>query len=920
MPRKPKTKKCPECNAINPINSSFCRKCGTQISGSRKVYVSKTDTIQATVRELTTGSTFAGRYQVIEKLAKGGMGIVYKVYDKKINEKIALKLINVDTETDQETIKRFKNELKLARKISHRNVCRMYYLGEERGLNYITMEFVPGEDLKSSLIRMGPLGAAKAIFIAKQICEGLAEAHGLGVVHRDLKPQNIMVDRKGNARIMDFGIARSLRAEGITDTGVVIGTAEYMSPEQVEGKEVDQRSDIYSLGVIMYEMATGKVPFEGNIALSIALKHTTEKPKNPREINDQIPEELSDVILKCMQKNKERRYQKVEELLSDLDKIEKDTSTKELALPARKPLISKNTLKAINLKTIFVTALVLVALVVASRLIFSPSELSLDPQRIVVAAFDNKTGDELLDPYGRVAADWITQALSRTDVVEVVPTTIALQSSNEVGIKTSGLDSMDLLQALAEKTDVGTVVWGSYYLKDDILRFQTEIIDSARGKLIHSLEGVSGSRDSPMEVIETLRQRVLGTLVLYFDSIPSKILRVSNPPHYDAYREHIVGLEYFGKDYLQALHHFKLAAERDSEFLAPRTRIAIIYGTLGEYAKADAEFRFINKHRENLTLFEQNYLDWYMSRLEGNYDEALQYLRQAEKQAPSNIYVKYLIGLEALRNNNPQETVNIFTKKEPSEYVSDHEAGAWEFGVLAKARHMLGSYQLELEEIRQGQVNYPDRLELRVDEVRALAALGRIQEVRGVIEDSLNLKSRTGTPGEVMLEAAQELRAHGYLTEAQEIASRASDWYKNRSLDDTESNIYRSDLALALYAAEQWEKAKALFIELAQENPDNVAYKGFLGRLAARGGDREAALKISGELQKIKLPYLFGYHTYCRACIASLLGEPEQAVELLREAFTQGYAHGVYLHRDIDLEALREYPPYQELLWPKEQN
>jgi len=920
MPRKPKTKKCPECLATNPINSSFCRKCGTQISGSKKIYVSKTDTIQATVRELNTGTTFAGRYQVIEELAKGGMGRVYKVYDKKINEKIALKLIKIETESDQETIKRFKNELKLARKISHRNVCRMFDLGEEEGSNYITMEFVPGEDLKSSLIRMGPLSAAKAIFIARQVCEGLAEAHGLGVVHRDLKPQNIMVDRKGNARIMDFGIARSLRAEGITDTGVVIGTAEYMSPEQVEGKEVDQRSDIYSLGIIMYEMVTGKVPFEGKIALSIALKHTTEKPKNPREINDQIPEDLSNVILKCMHKNREKRYQNAEELLSDLDRIEKDVPTRELALPRRKPIISKNILKALSLKKIFVAASVLAALAVIAIIIFSPRELSLDPQRIVVATFDNKTGDELLDPYGRVAADWITQALSRTDVVKVVPTTIVFQSSNEVGIKTSGLDSMDLLQALAQKTNTGTVIWGSYHLKDEILRFQIEITDSEKGKLIHSLEDVSGSRDSPMEVIETLRQRVLGTLVLYFDSIPSKILRVSKPPHYDAYREHIVGLEYFGKDYLQALRHFKLAAERDPEFLAPRTRIAIIYGTLGEHAKADPEFRFINKYRENLTLFEQNYLDWYMSRLEGNYAEAMQHLLQAEKQAPNNNYVNYLIGIEALRNNNPQETVNIFTKKDPSEYIYDHEAGAWQLGVLAEARHMLGNYQLELDEIRQGQENYPDRLELRVGEVRALAALGRIQEVMGVIEDSLDLKSRTGTPGGVMLEAAQELRAHGYLNEAQEIANRAADWYKNRTLDDAESDIYRSDLALALYIAEQWEKAKTLFKELAEENPDNIEYKGFLGRLAARRGEREAALKISEELQKIKLPYLFGYHTYCRACIASLLGEREQAVELLREAFTQGYAHGVYLHRDIDLEALREYPPFQELLWSKEQN
>jgi tetratricopeptide (TPR) repeat protein len=233
---------------------------------------------------------------------------------------------------------------------------------------------------------------------------------------------------------------------------------------------------------------------------------------------------------------------------------------------------------------------------------------------------------------------------------------------------------------------------------------------------------------------------------------------------------------------------------------------------------------------------------------------------------------------------------------------------------------MLGNYQLELEEIRQGQENYPDRLELRVDEVRALIALGRIQEVKEAIEESLSLKSRTGTPGDVLLEAAQELRAHGYLNEAQGIANRAAEWHKNRTLDDAESNIYRSDLAFALYIAEQWEKAKVLFKELAEENPDNVEYKGFLGRLAARGDAREEALKISEELQQITRPYLFGYHTYCRACIASLLGEREQAVELLKEAFVQGYAHGVYLHRDIDLEALREYPPFQELLWPKEQN
>jgi serine/threonine protein kinase len=300
-----------------------------------------TETLQTPVHELTTGSTFAGRYQVIEELGHGGMGRVYRVLDKKLNEEVALKLIKPEIAADKETIKRFHNELRLARKVAHRNVGKMYELMEDEGTHFITMEYVPGQDLRGLIRQMGQLTAGKAVSIAKQVCEGLEEAHRLGVVHRDLKPGNILIDKDGNARIMDFGIARSLKIKGTTGAGVMIGTPEYMSPEQVEGKEVDQRSDIYSLGVILFEMVTGRVPFEGDTPFTIGVKHKSERPRNPRELNTQLPEDLSRVILKCLEKDKEKRYQRAEELRAELMRLEEEIPTAERAIPKKKPTKSR---------------------------------------------------------------------------------------------------------------------------------------------------------------------------------------------------------------------------------------------------------------------------------------------------------------------------------------------------------------------------------------------------------------------------------------------------------------------------------------------------------------------------------------------------------------------------------------------------
>ena len=349
----------------NPTDSQFCRKCATPLPAEEDLGISQTKTLLLPATMLERGTVFAERYEIIEELGKGGMGRVYKVYDKKIKEVVALKLIRPEISADKNTIERFNNELRLARKISHRHVCRMYDLGQEGPSHFITMEYVPGEDLKRFIKRSGQLTVGKAVSIARQVSEGLAEAHHLDIIHRDLKPQNIMIDGDGNTRIMDFGIARFIEGEGLTTQGVMIGTPDYMAPEQVELEGVDQRSDIYALGIILFEMVTGRLPFEGKTPLSVAMKHKNQAPPDPRDLNAQVTEDLSQVILRCLEKEKSQRYQRVEDLLADLINIEEGLPTTQKIVPKPKPQPSDEITVTFKKKKFIIPALVILAIIVA---------------------------------------------------------------------------------------------------------------------------------------------------------------------------------------------------------------------------------------------------------------------------------------------------------------------------------------------------------------------------------------------------------------------------------------------------------------------------------------------------------------------------------------------------------------------------
>jgi eukaryotic-like serine/threonine-protein kinase len=270
---------------------------------------------------LRPGTDFGPRYRIEALLGRGGMGAVYKAYDKELNRVVALKLVRPELTADASSMQRFKQELLLASKISHKNILRIHDLGDVEGVKFISMAYVEGEDLHHVLEREGRLPLVRALNVTRQLCAALDAAHTEGVVHRDLKPQNVLIDAADNAYVSDFGLAKSLEESAaiMTRTGEVLGTPRYMSPEQVEGKPADHRSDIYSLGLILYEMVTGDVPFKGDSAFQVMYQRVTQKPKSPKEVNPDLPDYLVRIVLRCLERDVDMRYQQARDVLHDLE-------------------------------------------------------------------------------------------------------------------------------------------------------------------------------------------------------------------------------------------------------------------------------------------------------------------------------------------------------------------------------------------------------------------------------------------------------------------------------------------------------------------------------------------------------------------------------------------------------------------------
>ena len=466
MGDKDKTVQCPQCHSSIADDSRFCNRCGHYVvdKADTLTYTPPLEQILDDHLGFSPGDMFGPRYRIIEEIGRGGMGRVYKAKDQELDITVALKMIRSAYSSNPRFIQRFREETLLSRSISHENVIRIHDIGDVDEIKFISMDYIKGHDLKELILTSGTLSIQTAISITKQICEGLKAAHQKNIIHLDLKPRNVMLDSKGKVYIMDFGVARFLGAHEAVQEKKLIGTPAYISPEQAKSEEVDKRSDIYSLGIILFEMLTGKRPFEADTLDDYVDMHIRKKPPCPSDIRPQIPPFLDNIVLKCLNKDKNKRYQNVEELLEDL-KAHEDES--QAYIPQIK---AKKVWKFLYLvPVVLLTVLAIYLLVVQKESAVSISE---EAGRIplVVMYFENNTGDENLDHWRKALSSLIIRDLLPSKYIRVLTADRLYSVLENLDLQDKKDYSSEDLKKVTLRGGANHLLYGYFTLAEDTFR------------------------------------------------------------------------------------------------------------------------------------------------------------------------------------------------------------------------------------------------------------------------------------------------------------------------------------------------------------------------------------------------------------------------------------------------------------------
>ena len=594
---------CPVCATKNPDASMQCGTCHTPFpvnssqetlneGGAPKAWsvavTSQTLGVAPAGDDLEKGTVLAGRYEILQLLGRGGMGAVYKARDSELERIVALKLIRSELAKNPEILQRFKQELILARQVTHKNVIRIFDLGQSDGIKFITMDFVEGQNLRELLLERGKFPAEQAARVMLQICRALEAAHTEGVIHRDLKPQNVMLSPDGRVYVMDFGIARSAYLPGMTQTGALIGTPEYMSPEQARGEKLTERSDLFSLGVIFYELLTGKSPYPADAPLGTLWKRLQDKAKPPAEIDATVPKALNDIVMSALEIEPEKRLSSAREMAQQLEIwLGPSAGSSTIFLPAPgAPAYWKWASGALGVS--------LVAALVVFR-VWGPSKPAPAhaPVSVLVADFANTTGDsvfdETLEPPLSVALEGASfiSSYNRGQAKK-----IAAQVRPGTGLEES------TARLVGDREEINFIVSGLIAKKGSGYVVSARALQNATGRLVMETKEDAADKKDVLSVIGKIAaqtRRALG------DTTP-EALQIAAAETYttqslEAAHDYALAqdLQWQGK-WNEAIQHYLQAVQFDSNFGRAYAGLAAVNNNRGQPREAQKYYGMAMSH------------------------------------------------------------------------------------------------------------------------------------------------------------------------------------------------------------------------------------------------------------------------------------------------------------------------------------
>jgi eukaryotic-like serine/threonine-protein kinase len=627
-------------------------------TASRMHQVTSFSVAHSADQALEAGTVLGSRYEILQVLGEGGMGSVYKAKDLELDRLVALKVIRPELARNPAIVERFKQELRLSHQVTHKNVVRMYDLAESDGIKFITMEYIEGRDLRSLIHEKQKLSPAETVEILQQVCRALESAHHAGIIHRDLKPQNIMLDQSGRIVLMDFGLARTILGEGMTQTGALVGTMDYMSPEQALGKELDERSDIFALGLIFYELLTGKMPFKADSALASLIKRTQERAAPVSSHDPAIPPTLSGIVSKCLERDAALRYKNVGEVLEALEIWQGKRAATSLAFNAN--LESSG----ISSKWLWLAAAVVVVILAVSGFVLKDrlfkargSSASGPVISLAIMPFFNASGDPSLDWLSSSLSDMLSGDVGQSSRLRMVSPDRLHQVLKDLHISGHSRIDVATLRRLAEFTNADTVVYGQYSKVGDQIRIDTTVLNLRQDSSfvlktdVPTEQEILGAVD---RLAGDVRQHLAATPEI-LKELQAHSLRPSTDS-VKALRDYDVGLQLARQGInLAAVKEFEDATTEDPTFALAYSKLGEIYSNLGHDDLAEKASRRAVELSDNLPAQEKYRIEASHARITQDPQKAIAAYELLAKENPADTDVQLaLAGLYERTSNFPE--------------------------------------------------------------------------------------------------------------------------------------------------------------------------------------------------------------------------------------------------------------------------